>query len=1079
MKQQAREANPSAPAIPRHLLNQHVRQQASAPASRFVPSSSGACASASAPRKMPVPASASGRHSADGQAFASDRDKREAKRTELEQFHSLLLSLDLSLEDKNKAGANEKKAARQPSLALKGRFSSNQEYCDTYGPLVLEEIRAELLQERVEQGPSSFRPAMLKELQNSLETADFHYFTLALDMSHVGGSGKSGNSGAMGQSAREFYDPGDAVLVQMQVLARQKAEPGKDCALASGCRVQYRVQGAGCVGKNQGAVREGEAPLSPITRRALELSLSTGAAAAGGQGGCHSASADAAKEAKRPWRQKGRPLEFLAVVMHARKRGGGQSSAGERESGGGASFIELKMRAVRSLNLERRMGEGAGGTNAKHTGSEGRVVWKVMRLKNMGPAIREWRAVGAVRDSRGAGQLLRVIHRDVLKELLRPSAGSLPTAEQVDSVFANLNPTVVEHIKKRCNPSQLCAVAAACAPSVVGNGLRANGGFTLLQGPPGTGKTTVILQILNFLHLLQYQRYYDWRLDQLRAGAAFSNEQAATLESASAASVPHVRTGGGSGSLGNILNAVSAQRKGDATGKSVKKPRILVCAPSNAAVDLLVERLLRDKLRDANGFYTPDMLRVGSPSACSERVRDVTLDYQVEKIIARGAGALDDVKNHYRVLMTRREKLRKESRGFRGELPRGMDQALIDVGREIERAQRDLAQLQILGNNKKAAADTEERSEEVKNQLRSKLLEDAQIVFTTLNSSGQEFFSRMSVGFHTVIIDEACQAVEASTLIPLLLDVRRCILVGDPKQLPATVISNSETAAQYQRSLFERLMSEGHVTHVLDTQYRMHPHIRRFPSDYFYSGVLRDGPAVLAAQEIAYQADPWFGALRFFDLQRSRESRGAEGMSLRNKEEAELVAALCKELFRKYSPNGELRGRVCVLTPYRQQRAEIIHAMQREIGKHAVRLPDLQDGRKTPPRGQDGRKTPPTGSLSCGSSGPGDRTQRGGINTAQGGNTSSVSGTADGGRGRRSPNLGVGCEAGSEGESLIDVMTVDACQGQERDIVIMSCVRANARGAVGFVQDVRRMNVALTRAKVSLFCVYMVLLDAK
>jgi len=68
-------------------------------------------------------------------------------------------------------------------------------------------------------------------------------------------------------------------------------------------------------------------------------------------------------------------------------------------------------------------------------------------------------------------------------------------------------------------------------------------------------------------------------------------------------------------------------------------------------------------------------------------------------------------------------------------------------------------------------------------QLRAKLLEEAQIVFTTLNSSGQEFFARMAFGFHTVIIDEACQAVEASTLIPLLLDVRRCILVGEGRVL--------------------------------------------------------------------------------------------------------------------------------------------------------------------------------------------------------------------------------------------------------------------------------------------------------
>ncbi len=503
-----------------------------------------------------------------------------------------------------------------------------------------------------------------------------------------------------------------------------------------------------------------------------------------------------------------------------------------------------------------------------------------------------------------------------------------------------------------------------------------------------------------------------------------------------------------------------------------------MCAPSNAAVDLLVERLLRDRLRDANGFYTPDMLRVGSPSSCSERIRVVTLDHQVDAIIAGGGGGLEEAKARYRVLIDRRERLREEARGFEGELPRGMDQQLIDTGTKIEAIQRQIERLKIL-----ALAKGGEITEEIKDQLRAKLLEDAQIVFTTLNSSGQEFFARMSVGFSTVVIDEACQAVEAATLIPLQLGAKCCILVGDPKQLPATVISTSDTAAQYQRSLFERLMCEGHVVHVLDTQYRMHPEIREFPSKYFYNGVLKDGPNVANAvartrvqagqhdeapsdmqvaapapvshdaasacfwhesgggagaganaREKPYQADEWFGPFRFFDLQQSRESRGgAAGMSLRNKSEAVLVGALCRELFRKYSSQGELRGRVCVLTPYRQQRAEILDVLQREFGRDAISSV-VPDGRRSPPL--DGRRSPPLGS----------RSEVGARDWRENGWKSG------------------GAEAVGQ---LIHVMTVDACQGQEHDIVILSCVRANARGAVGFVKDVRRMNVALTRAKVS------------
>ena len=111
----------------------------------------------------------------------------------------------------------------------------------------------------------------------------------------------------------------------------------------------------------------------------------------------------------------------------------------------------------------------------------------------------------------------------------------------------------------------------------------------------------------------------------------------------------------------------------------------------------------------------------------------------------------------------------------------------------------------------------------MRDQLRAMLLEEAQIVFTTLNSSGQDCFARMSMGFRTVVVDEACQAVETSTLISLLLGATHCILVGDPKQLPATVISTSDTVAQYQRSLFERLMSQGHDVHMLGTRFTCFP----------------------------------------------------------------------------------------------------------------------------------------------------------------------------------------------------------------------------------------------------------------
>lgn len=74
------------------------------------------------------------------------------------------------------------------------------------------------------------------------------------------------------------------------------------------------------------------------------------------------------------------------------------------------------------------------------------------------------------------------------------------------------------------------------------------------------------------------------------------------------------------------------------------------------------------------------------------------------------------------------------------------------------------------------------------------------------------------------------QAVEVAALIPLRAGCQRLVLVGDPLQLPATVFSSHASAAGYERSLFERLQQAGHRTHLLRTQYRMHPQISAFPA---------------------------------------------------------------------------------------------------------------------------------------------------------------------------------------------------------------------------------------------------------
>jgi senataxin len=99
------------------------------------------------------------------------------------------------------------------------------------------------------------------------------------------------------------------------------------------------------------------------------------------------------------------------------------------------------------------------------------------------------------------------------------------------------------------------------------------------------------------------------------------------------------------------------------------------------------------------------------------------------------------------------------------------------------------------------------------------------------------------------IYTEAAAATEPELCIPIQLGPKRALFVGDPLQLPATVMSRRAVKLGLARSLHERLMYEcGFAFEMLNVQYRMNPAISAFPSSRFYKSKIANGENVSSPQ---------------------------------------------------------------------------------------------------------------------------------------------------------------------------------------------------------------------------------------
>lgn len=292
----------------------------------------------------------------------------------------------------------------------------------------------------------------------------------------------------------------------------------------------------------------------------------------------------------------------------------------------------------------------------------------------------------------------------------------------------------------------------------------------------------------------------------------------------------------------------------------LNKKKILVCAPSNVAVDHLAAKL------DSLGLSV-----VRLTAKLREDVESSISHLSLHNLVNKGA---------------------------KGELKN-----LIKLKNELgELSESDSRQLFKLSRSREA-----------------KVLNKCDVVCCTCVGAGDRRL--LDIPFRTVLIDESTQASEPEILIPIVQGAKQVILVGDHQQLGPVIVDKKAGDAGLKQSLFERLVVLGHVPIRLEVQYRMHPALSEFPSNMFYEGSLQNG--VTSDQRLLDEASfPWpvYDNPMMFWANFGREEISGSGNSFLNRVEAMNVEKIVTKLFR----DGIKPEQIGVITPYEGQRAFLI-----------------------------------------------------------------------------------------------------------------------------------------------------------
>ena len=225
-----------------------------------------------------------------------------------------------------------------------------------------------------------------------------------------------------------------------------------------------------------------------------------------------------------------------------------------------------------------------------------------------------------------------------------------------------------------------------------------------------------------------------------------------------------------------------------------------------------------------------------------------------------------------------------------------------------------------------------------KEAVESHLLDHASIVFSTLISAGRKnMASMMPIDF--LLVDEAAQSVEAATLIPMRFQPDKVLLVGDTKQLPATVISRAlddsdgRPSKNYKWSMMWRLIEETNQPNLMLTiQYRMHPNICQWPSGQYYADRLITSPDILPMPLLS---NTNITSRSYAIYQVSGQTESHDGShSICNPQEAQYVIQIIEHIRRQNKTQS-----IGVITPYAAQKRLISDGLSKK--RHLQALVDV------------------------------------------------------------------------------------------------------------------------------------------